>query len=146
MGVLEICQVCISVNILPGEIHRLVTIGIRASSILPHINLPWLIPVPNGPRPLCGFELILEPLSKPPFCRLINHSELIMSLTQHNISQLKYRLVIVSSDDLDNWIKSRMCLYFNVTRWQKGINFLLERWYYFTFPTVDRKPRLLCKL
>lgn len=60
-----------------------------------------------------------------------------MSFFHHNISKLKYRLIVISSYYFDNRIGPWMRFNFYIARWQKRVNFLLEGWYFFAFTTVD---------
>ncbi len=62
------------------------SIGLLAYTHSPHINLPWLVPIPNGPLAVRYMEILLESLSQPPLSGLVMHSKLVMVRLQTDIS------------------------------------------------------------
>lgn len=110
VSIFEISQMRISIR-LSSQIKRLVSIWTWTSATMTLVNLPRFVSVPNCPCTWINFKLMLESFSQTPFGWFIIDFKFIITFFHYNISQLKYWLIVISTNNLYNRIGSWMRLH-----------------------------------
>lgn len=146
VGIFEIGQMSETRLLLSCQIQGLMSISVWASSVPAIVDFPRFISVPDGPGALSDLELLLEPLTKPPFGGFVDNCKLIMTLTENDVCQFENWLIVLSPDNLHDGACSWMGLYLYVACRQKRVNLLLEFRNLLALSTVNGETRLLSKL
>lgn len=119
-------MVTLGAGVFASEVDRLMTIGLRTASFGAYIDLPWAIPIPDGPSSILDGKVFLESFAHAPFLGIIGSCDLnVVGLLEGELIQAEKWGVFSDPSELQEHIFS-IHFHFHMAELESSVRSALE--------------------